>query len=367
MKRHMRVLGVLLFFCAAIGLVGQFAAGGQTEEGLYTREVIRFDSRQFKIVGDLHLPDPGKKQPVIIWVHGDGPARRSLSGRPNRIMRSFLDTGFACFYYDKPGYGESTGEFSRGKLFEERAAILVDAVKVLKNHPAVEPGQIGLWGISQAGWVMPLAIAATKDIAFMIAISCAGTDGVEQSAYLVEKQVLCEGYSKEEAKTARLYYSQRAHAQNYEEYLEAAEYLDKNPVVSAMRWGGIQTEEQFSPRPNSHQNFFNPMALIEKMTIPILAIYGDKDTQVDPFQAMEAYEKALKKAGNPLSRVEIFPGADHGIISSKTGCLKEQRERRGANYAPGFIELMLSWLERLKDWDFAVSSFAPAYCSPWLY
>jgi pimeloyl-ACP methyl ester carboxylesterase len=349
MKIHMRVLRVLLFLCGIIWLEGPLHARGQAGGSSYTREVIRFESRQFKVVGDLHLPDPGKRQPVIIWVHGDGPARRSLSGMPNLIMKSFLDTGFACFYYDKPGYGESTGEFSRGKLFEERAAILIDAVKALKNHPAVDPAQIGLWGISQAGWVMPLAAAATEDIAFMIAISCAGTDSLEQSAYLVEKQVLCEGYGEEEAKKVRQYYSQRARARNYEEYLEAAEYLDKNPVISAMRWGGIKSEEQFSPMPENHQIFYNPMADVEKMTIPVLAVYGDRDTQVDPFQAKNAYEQALKKGGHPLSRVEIFRGADHGIILSKTGCLKEQRERRSAEYAPGYVDLMVIWLESLKD------------------
>ena len=342
---RMRVLAVLLIISGIIFMVGTVTAGGQ----VYHREVIRFDSHQFKVVGDLHIPDPGKRQPVVIWVHGDGPARRSYSGRPNRIMRSFLDTGFACFYYDKPGYGESTGEFSRGKLFEERAAILVDAVQVLKNHPAVEPERIGLWGISQAGYVMPLAVTATEDIAFMIAISCPAMDSIDQSAYLVEKQVLCEGYGELEAKKARQYFRQRARAKNYREYLEAAEYLDQHPVISALSWGGIRSEDEFSPLPESHRAFFNPITLIGEIRIPVLAIFGEKDTQIDPFQGMEAYEKTLKEAGNPKSRVEIFTDADHGIILSETGCLKEQRERRSTEYAPGYLELMVSWLESLKN------------------
>jgi pimeloyl-ACP methyl ester carboxylesterase len=318
-----------------------------------SREEIRFEFGHFQIVGDLHIPYPDKQQPAIIFVHGDGPASRRASRAPNQIMSHFLDIGFACLFYDKPGYGESTGKFTRGKLFEERSSILVEAVRVLKNHPSINPKQIGLWGISQAGWVMPKAIAKTKDIAFMIAISCAGIDGVEQSAYLVEKQILCNGYDEEEAKKARQHYRQRAHAKTYEEYLEAAEYLDKNPVISSMGWGGIEPEDQFSPRTPFNEGFFNPIPLIEKMTIPVLAIYGEKDTQVDPFQAYEAYKKALKKGGNPLNHVEIFPEADHGIFLSKTGCIKEQRERwRSGNsrgYAPGYIELMQNWMETLKD------------------
>ena len=74
-----------------------------------------------------------------------------------------------------------------------------------------------------------------------------------------------------------------------------------------------------------------------------------KKIQVDPFQAKESNEKALKIAGNPLSRVVIFKDADHGIARSETGCLKEQRERQGAVNAPGYIDLMQSWLKSLMD------------------
>jgi pimeloyl-ACP methyl ester carboxylesterase len=354
MKKHILAFSVLLCIGGSMFLSELYLIGDPSDKEVYSREEIRFDSGHFKIVGDLHIPYPEKKQPVLIFVHGDGPARRRSSGEPNQIMSHFLDIGFACLYYDKPGYGESTGKFTSGKLFKERASILVDAVSVLKGHPAIDPKKIGLWGISQAGWVMPKAIAETKDIAFMIAVSCAGTDGVEQSAYLVEKQILCEGYDKTEAEKARNYYRQRAHAKTYQEYLEAAKYLNQNQVVSEfLNWGGILPEERFTPRSPSNEGFFNPMALIEKMTIPVLAIFGEKDTQVDPFQAAEAYKKALQKAGNPLNQIKLFPKADHTIMLSKTGCMKEQRKRWRSDssriFAPGFIELMQNWLTAFKE------------------
>lgn len=348
MKKFTLILSSLFILLGLVFLNDLFLLGGQYEDKVYTREEISFDSRHFKVVGDLHIPNPNKKQPVIIFVHGDGPARRSPSGRPGRIMQSFLDIGFACFYYDKPGYGESTGEFTRGKLFEERAAILVDAVNALKRHQAINPKQIGLWGISQAGYVMPLAITQTKDIAFMIAISCPAMDSIDQSAYLVEKQILCEGYDEKVAKMAYKYFRQRAHARNYKEYLEAAEYLAKNPFIQSIQWGGIKSEEQFSPYPPSNEGFFNPITLVEKITIPVLAIFGEKDTQIDPFQGAEGYDKALKQAGNRFYRVKLFPDADHGIILSETGCMKERRERYRSQYAPGYIELMQTWLGSLK-------------------
>ncbi len=354
MKKYISALSILLCLCGSLFLSEKYLTGGPYVDEIYSREEIRFDSGHFKIVGDLHIPNPEKKQPAIVFVHGDGPARRRPSREPNQIMSHFLNIGFACFYYDKPGYGESTGIFTNGKLFKERAAILVDAVNAIKKHPSIDPKLIGLWGISQAGWVMPKAIANSDDIAFMIAVSCAGTDGIEQSAYLVEQQILCEGYSEAEAKKARQYYRQRAHAKTYQEYLEAAEFLNQNPVVTTfLNWGKVLPKDQFTPRSSSNEGFFNPMALIEKMTIPVLAIFGEKDTQVDPFQAADAYEKALKKAGNPLNKVKLLSEADHSIILSETGCMKEQRKRWRSSsshiFAPGFIELMQNWLMALKE------------------
>jgi dipeptidyl aminopeptidase/acylaminoacyl peptidase len=352
MKKCILVLCAFFIICVLFFLNEPYLYGEQSDNDIYNREEIRFDSGHFKIVGDLHIPDPEKKQPVIIFVHGDGPARRSPSRTPNQIMSHFLDIGFACFYYDKPGYGESTGKFTRGKLFEERASILVDAVNVLKTRPTIDPKQIGLWGISQAGYVMPKAIAKTKDISFMIAISCPAMDSIDQSAYLVEKQILCDGYDEAEAKKARQYYRQRAHDKTYAEYLEAAEFLAQNEVVSSfLNWGRILSEDQFSPLAPSSEGLFNPITLIEKTTIPVLAVFGEKDTQIDPFQGAEAYEKALNKVRNQFYRVKLFPDADHGIMISKTGCMKERRERwRSRNshgFAPGFIELMQNWLESL--------------------
>ena len=57
-------------------------------------------------------------------------------------------------------------------------------VLLVGNDIAIEPGQIGLWGISQAGYVMPRVLLQSKDIAFMIAVSCPGMAGVDQGMYL---------------------------------------------------------------------------------------------------------------------------------------------------------------------------------------
>lgn len=227
-------------------------------------EEISFQSDHFTLVGDLQIPNTEGKHPVVIMVHGDGPVSRTGSGTYRPIMARFLSAGYAVFSWDKPGTGASTGEFVDGAyLLSDRASILVDAVQTLKEHPDIDPQRIGAWGISQAGYVMPLALRMTDDIAFMIADA-----------------------------------------------------------------------------------FFNPIEVVEQTTIPVLAFFGDKDTQVDPFQGAQAYEDALQKAGNQNFHVELIPGVAHGIDFAETGCMDEYRR---TVYAPEYLDSMEEWLVQLLE------------------
>ena len=98
--------------------------------------------------------------------------------------------------------------------------------------------------------------------------------------------------------------------------------------------------------------FWNPIEIIEQTTIPVLAFYGTKDTQVDPYQGVEAYQAALKRAGNPNFRIELIQDGDHNIILSNSGCLIE-REWRSAkewrNYPPQYLDTMEEWLRELRQ------------------
>ena len=84
----------------------------------------------------------------------------------------------------------------------------------------------------------------------------------------------------------------------------------------------------------------------------MLAIFAEKDRQVDPFQGTEAYREALRTAGNQASRVELYPDADHNIVLAETGCLDERAVRPQSawlKYAPGYLDLMEEWLVQLSE------------------
>ena len=73
-------------------------------------EEITFQSGEFTIVGDLRTPSGTGPFPVILFVHGSGPADRTFFGYYLPIMERMLGAGYAVFSWDKPGTGESTGQ-----------------------------------------------------------------------------------------------------------------------------------------------------------------------------------------------------------------------------------------------------------------
>jgi len=318
-------------------------------------EEITFTSQHFNIVGELKRPEGKGPHPVVVFVHGDGPNGRTSGGSYPPIMERMLKAGYAAFSWDKPGSGESTGELSRPDLFNQRTRIILDAVEILKKHPSIDRKKIGLWGISQAGYIMPLVLDQSKDIAFIIAVSCPGESGLEQGAYLLATQALHEGLSQEEAGKLEMNIKKVERARTYKTYVEnQKKVLRHKDMIKKMGFnvGDIRSEADWEPNDLSGKYFFNPISIIEKITIPVLVFFGERDTQVDPVQGQKAYTKALDKAGNTHYRIELIPGVDHCMMQAETGSLKEifgRSDEERNNYGPQFLDIVEEWLYELES------------------
>jgi hypothetical protein len=282
------------------------------------KEEISFRCGDFELVGDLRLPAGDGQYPAVIMVHGDGPATRNGAVPFRPTIDVFLRNGYAVFSWDKPGSGESTGEFDGEHVLTQRAAILADGIEVLAQHPAIDPARIGLWGISQAGWVMPLALDLRDDVAFMIVVSGGGEDSIEQMVYQMGQQVLSAGGSAEDAVLVEQYGSQALKATSYTEYRQAMEILLEIPSLSKVIDLEMAEEDEWQPWPRDIDSFIDPMDIIERTTIPVLAFFGGLDKSIDPVQGAEAYEAALQTAGNQDYQIEVIPTAGHVFVNTGT-------------------------------------------------
>jgi dienelactone hydrolase len=129
---------------------------------------VSFDSGDIRLAGALVTPAEGKAQAAIVYVDGSGATRRNLG-----IARRLAENGIAVLTYDKRGVGDSQGEYS-GPLSTNEVtlnALAADAsaaLEFLSAQSEVSDAKLGFAGISQAGWVIPLAAVASDKEAFTV-------------------------------------------------------------------------------------------------------------------------------------------------------------------------------------------------------
>ncbi len=335
-------------------LILLFAINSTTvsDELNYSRlETISFSVEKFSITGNLYFPNE-KLRGIIIWIHGDGPNKRTSTFPGNKFFNSFLNNGYGYFRYDKPGNGDSKGVFTNNNLFQDRAKIVSSAIDALKKNYFHGNMQMGLVGSSQAGYVIPLVLNKRDDIDFMIGLSLPAMNSKEQWAYLLKMQMICEGYPEQRAEEFRVMHLAMMNSQNKQEFLEYAKYFQANTVNLSSING---YDENFGENVNNwwpldwaaYQSF-DPMEMLVDVNIPVLSIYGDKDTQVNPTQGAAAYRKCLASAPTELFEVVVLPETDHNMMLAETGCLSEQRAREKWVLNPELPKIIDKWLSNFN-------------------
>ena len=154
-----------------------------------TCKTSRFSNGDIQLAGTLISPITGGKHPAIILVHGSGPENREYI---LPFARFLIRHGMAVLGYDKRGVGGSTGDWNTAS-FDDLAGDVVAAFDYLKTRSDIDRRQIGLLGVSQAGWIMPLAAVRAKDLAFLISISGAGVPAAETTIDQAQNEMTARG------------------------------------------------------------------------------------------------------------------------------------------------------------------------------
>ena len=154
MKRPIPALCLLLLCKCA------FAAPARIEN-------IEFSSQGVTLSGSIAFP-AGPARAAVVFVHGSGKQSRNLA-----LAERFASKGVAALVYDKRGAGQSGGEYEeKQSVSGMNVALLADdaaaALQALANNPALQGVPVGFAGISQAGWIAPLAATKTKQARFLV-------------------------------------------------------------------------------------------------------------------------------------------------------------------------------------------------------
>jgi dienelactone hydrolase len=299
---------------------GEVYVGKPNDE--YGEEQVEFGSSDVRLTGSLLVPNGDGPYPVVILIHGSQGSDRELY-RP--YADHFARHGIAALMYDKRGTGSSTGNW-RQAGFDALTDDVLAAAELLKSHPQMDPHSIGVWGISQGGWIVALAARRDPDIAFVIGVSAAGTTPGRQEAYRVRNVLVDSGLKGISLELAmawnRLLYPVG--------HFVTKPYLPLPSAVKDMA-GGLAVSPLFNPEPVWRQ-----------VRQPVLLMYGEVNWLVDPVESPALIGTALERGGNTNYTIATFERGDHNIRVTETGTPSEiLREIR---YAPGYFQAKPDWV-----------------------
>jgi pimeloyl-ACP methyl ester carboxylesterase len=306
------------------------------------REDVAFSSGGLRLVGTLISPTTAGRHPAIILVHGSGAEDREYM---LPFARFLIRHGVAVLGYDKRGVGGSTGDWNTAS-FDDLAGDVVAAFEYLKNRKDIERSRIGLLGVSQAGWVMPLAASRAKDIAFLISVCGAGVSPAETTIDEAEREMAAAGLPPLAVQRIvglmKLQYEFARTGRGWEEYAAARAQIVARMGSAPNTFPGTPNDPywQFIRR----LYFYDPVPTLRQLHTPVLALFGELDDNILAEKNKNAWEAALKAGDNRDYTLRIIPKADHLQLEAKTGSNVEMASLQ--RFAPTYFSTVRDWLAK---------------------
>ncbi|MDY0816629.1 alpha/beta hydrolase family protein [Kitasatospora purpeofusca] len=299
-----RGLRITAWSLVAVLLVGAALVGAVLWQNSYAMDERRVSIRHGDHVlnGVLAVPRDGRERHgLVVYVHGDGPADATHDDGYKPIWEANAKAGYASLSWDKPGVAGAPGNWLDQSM-DGRADETAAAIAWARARPDIDGGRIGLWGASQAGWVLP-KVAARTPVSFVVAVSPA-INWLRQGRYNLLAELRAEGASaaRIEAETARsdAVRALLARHAGFDEYV-AAMGGDADGMT-ADRWGFVSRNHTADATRD----------LVALRGVPVLLVLAGQDTNVDTADTERGYREALDTGG--ALTVEHYPDAAHSLL-----------------------------------------------------
>ena len=317
------------------------------------------------LAGTFTRPADGGPFPAVVLISGSGPQDRDealMDHRPFLVLADHLTRrGIAVLRYDDRGVGESTGNFGTATT-PDFASDALAAVAYLKTRDDVNPDAIGLAGHSEGGVVAPIAAVESDDVSYIVLMAGTGVNG-ERILYTQAALILRAGGASEEAIA-----DNRARQERIFEVLksESDRELAAQAIEAIMRTSlETASDEELAQAgiPDSASAdlviasqvqqvntpwfryflTYEPATMLERVTVPVLAINGEKDLQVPWEENLREIEAALLRGGNTSYEIRSFPDLNHLFQHSETGAPSEYQAIE-ETWSVEVMEVIADWI-----------------------
>jgi pimeloyl-ACP methyl ester carboxylesterase len=283
---------------------------GRAPEGAtrvaWRQEEVRVRSGGATLGCTLTIPPGGGRLPAVAFAHGSGPSFRRYVATWSAF---FASAGMVTLGCDKRGIGQSGGQYPGEGASEENidqyARDVEAQARFLAAQPEVEAARVGLSGVSQAGWIMPLAAFREPAIRWLV---------------LLVSPTVTQGESD--------------------------------------LWGDLTGQGEFAPTRSfddieaevrrAGPSGFDPMPAVRSLRIPALWVYGGTDYHVPTRLSVERLAPVAREPGRDFGYA-VFPRGNHALIDTDTGLNADVV--RSSRYVAGLYSTVRDWLRARRITD----------------
>mgnify|MGYP001397573156 CR=1 FL=1 len=326
----------------------------------YQSEDVTFENSTdgVTLAGTFTYPKGGSNLPAVILISGSGPNDRDcdyLQHKPFLVIADFFTkNGIAVLRYDKRGIGQSTGNY-RDATSVDFARDVEFAVAYLKSRNEINTDKIGLVGHSEGGIIAPMVAERSKDVRYIILM--AGPTIKGDLLLLLQDRLISQSLGDPESDIAL------ADKINTQSYAIASDSTSIENVKTNLR-AHIKNTYKDNPSLRKPENMsedefieretrfytdnwtqfyirYDPAKTLEKVNVPLLALFGSKDLQVPPRENAAVLERLARIKKN--IEISIIPNLNHLFQECETGSPREYK-RIEQTVSPIALNEMLRWI-----------------------
>ena len=228
----------------------------------------------------------------------------------------------------------------------------LSAIAYLKSRKEIDATRIGVWGLSQGGWLGPLTASRSADVAFVIAVSGPGVSPGEQMivyyANELREQGMDESDVREASSVRRDIWAYMSSGLGYDRVKAELDEARTKRWYSRAR---VQQDDSFGPLPTpaeltkpvgrsaiwfKQEAVYDPVPALRALRVPALFLFGDHDRLIPVEESVAVIQRVLAENKHRDFTIRVFPNVDH-----------EMRLVTGAAMGaidPDYLKTMRDWL-----------------------
>jgi uncharacterized protein len=300
-------------------------------------EEVSFSNGAIRLSGTLYIPTRSGQYPGIVVLHAANGGKRDYHAYQH-LTTALPAAGFATLLFDRRGSGASEGDFNTAR-FDDFATDALAGVAFLKTRQDIDPAQIGLWGVSQGGWLGPLAATMSDEVAFVVSVSGPGVSPARQMDYAAAYALQTSGHSPEVVEQAlnvralvNAYYRSRASKHEVEQAVATIRHESWFGQVYLPGAGNL-------PADPTHTKWYlemdyDPLNVIARVRVPIVFFFAETDAWVPIDESIVNIQKVTES--HPDVTIQRIPGADHLMETGTPGSAGPISEL--------YLKLLIEWL-----------------------